>query len=148
MRYKTGIHFGDCSSTECQYSGIPTFGLVQIAAQPAKRQGAPVARSSPEVHCSGKNRRCGDSPSISNSAMRIAVAIGVLLALTAVSAFHTPYRPEQSRHFDVTKSSTFHPITEKVRAALAGYGCRLDTQLGCRLGTGLDCGVFRLGFDI
>ena len=31
------------------------------------------------------------------------------------SAFHTPYRPEQSRHYDVTRTTTFKPITEKVK---------------------------------
>ena len=40
-----------------------------------------------------------------------AAALGFV---AAVGAFHTPYRPEQSRHYDVTKTNSFHPITEKV----------------------------------
>lgn len=40
----------------------------------------------------------------------------ILLGLVAGAVgFHTPYRPEQSRHFDVTKSSSFNPITSKVK---------------------------------
>eukprot|EP00282_Hemiselmis_andersenii_P028658 CAMPEP_0169456838 /NCGR_PEP_ID=MMETSP1042-20121227/16561_1 /TAXON_ID=464988 /ORGANISM="Hemiselmis andersenii, Strain CCMP1180" /LENGTH=484 /DNA_ID=CAMNT_0009569077 /DNA_START=8 /DNA_END=1462 /DNA_ORIENTATION=+ len=47
--------------------------------------------------------------------MRSSATSAVLLSLLgACGAFHTPYRPEQSRHFDVTKSSTFSPITTKV----------------------------------
>lgn len=42
----------------------------------------------------------------------LAAALGYV---AAVGAFHTPYRPEQSRHYDVTKTETFKPITEKVR---------------------------------
>ena len=42
----------------------------------------------------------------------LAAALG---CVAAVGAFHTPYRPEQSRHYDVTKTETFKPITEKVR---------------------------------
>jgi hypothetical protein len=41
----------------------------------------------------------------------------VLGFVAVVGAFHTPYRPEQSRHYDVTKTDSFHPITEKVRVA-------------------------------
>lgn len=43
-----------------------------------------------------------------------AAALGFV---AVVGAFHTPYRPEQSRHYDVTKTDSFHPITEKVRVA-------------------------------
>lgn len=42
----------------------------------------------------------------------------VLGFIAVVGAFHTPYRPEQSRHYDVTKTDTFKPITEKVRTSL------------------------------
>jgi hypothetical protein len=52
------------------------------------------------------------------------------------SAFHTPYRPEQSRHYDVTRTTTFKPITEKVKTMLFGsnvvrerHGARLLTDL-------------------
>jgi len=41
-------------------------------------------------------------------------ALLLLGLLGGAFGFHTPYRPEQSRHFDVTKSSTFNPITNKV----------------------------------
>jgi len=41
----------------------------------------------------------------------LAAALG---CVAAVGAFHTPYRPEQSRHYDVTQTDTFKPITEKV----------------------------------
>ena len=43
-----------------------------------------------------------------------AAALGFV---AVVGAFHTPYRPEQSRHYDVTKTDSFHPITEKVYRA-------------------------------
>jgi hypothetical protein len=49
------------------------------------------------------------------------------------SAFHTPYRPEQSRHYDVTRTTTFKPITEKVkrktmpRSVRAAYLLMLST---------------------
>jgi hypothetical protein len=50
---------------------------------------------------------------------RMRCLVGTLAAalgcVAAVGAFHTPYRPEQSRHYDVTKTETFKPITEKVR---------------------------------
>lgn len=46
----------------------------------------------------------------------------VLGFVAVVGAFHTPYRPEQSRHYDVTKTDSFHPITEKVRVA-GGVRC-------------------------
>ena len=49
--------------------------------------------------------------------VRALVLVGLVGAGTS---FHTPYKPEQSRHFDVTKSSTFNPITEKVRRQLQG----------------------------
>lgn len=41
---------------------------------------------------------------------------GVLLVvfLVGTGAFHTPYRPEKSRHFDASKSSSFSAITDKV----------------------------------
>jgi hypothetical protein len=45
-----------------------------------------------------------------------AFAAATLGLVAVVGAFHTPYRPEQSRHYDVTKTDTFHPITEKVKA--------------------------------
>uniref|UniRef100_A0A7S0QUB1 Uncharacterized protein n=1 Tax=Cryptomonas curvata TaxID=233186 RepID=A0A7S0QUB1_9CRYP len=45
-----------------------------------------------------------------------AVASAVILLMVAqeVVGFHTPYKPEKSRHFDVTKSETFVPVTDKV----------------------------------
>jgi hypothetical protein len=41
---------------------------------------------------------------------------GVLVAvfLVGTGAFHTPYKPEKSRHFDASKSSSFSAITDKV----------------------------------
>ena len=43
-----------------------------------------------------------------------ALAAAALGWVAVVGAFHTPYRPEQSRHFDVTRTSSFSPITEKI----------------------------------
>ena len=50
-----------------------------------------------------------------------AAALGFV---AAVGAFHTPYRPEQSRHYDVTKTDSFHPITEKVFVHLPPLSAR------------------------
>ena len=50
-----------------------------------------------------------------------AAALGFV---AAVGAFHTPYRPEQSRHYDVTKTNSFHPITEKVFVHLPPLSAR------------------------
>jgi len=61
----------------------------------------------------------------------LAAALG---CVAAVGAFHTPYRPEQSRHYDVTQTDTFKPITEKVRAltsaSLRGRGSRRACRCG------------------
>jgi hypothetical protein len=54
--------------------------------------------------------------------LRVVPAVLSALFFGHASAFHTPYRPEQSRHFDVTKSSTFKPITTKVGDGDASAG--------------------------
>jgi hypothetical protein len=38
----------------------------------------------------------------------------VLVLLAGAGAFHTPYKPEKSRHFDASRSSSFSAITDKV----------------------------------
>ena len=44
----------------------------------------------------------------------LVAAVALVFVAGGVAGFHTPYKPEQSRHFDVTQSSTFVPVTDKV----------------------------------
>jgi hypothetical protein len=52
------------------------------------------------------------------ASVRDALALsGILLLISGnCLGFHTPYKPEKSRHFDVTKSETFVPVTDKVQS--------------------------------
>jgi hypothetical protein len=51
----------------------------------------------------------------------LASAAILLVCLGGAVAFHTPYKPEKSRHFDVTKSETFVPVTDKVTDTLTSW---------------------------
>lgn len=65
-------------------------------------------------------------------AFAFAAALGFV---AVVGAFHTPYRPEQSRHYDVTKTDSFHPITEKVHA-VCSQGVRASAGRECEATSG------------
>ena len=59
---------------------------------------------------------------------------GVLGAvfLVGTGAFHTPYKPEKSRHFDASKSSSFSAITDKVAPDLRERRLRSYSRwVGC-----------------